>query len=290
MKSGIIDGIYSIEAGSGTRINCLNFLPYGVLTTHSPPSLRGRLPRSDHVFGDRRLGYVNDQLEQFTVYSWGSPRGIGNVHFPDEFSNLSFSTWSSWATALPAPWSHGILNPKLDPSYHPRPQLRAPVPSSPRTAAGKSNLPATHGPHTALDRIPIGRRAVSFNSVFPMIRARRRHAAHCDHLRNRKNRAKPAFLHPITGRLTNLLRLTPVIYPSNRTQRPWFPCIPHVTVEFSVEIRPIPLYLLIGRLKQIPIGSPGDAAPIRATVPADFSGRRAAWRLFGFCRIVSTIG
>ena len=29
------DGIYSIEAGSGIRINCLNFLPYGVLTTHT---------------------------------------------------------------------------------------------------------------------------------------------------------------------------------------------------------------------------------------------------------------
>jgi hypothetical protein len=28
------DGTYSIEAGSATRINCLNFLPYGVLTTH----------------------------------------------------------------------------------------------------------------------------------------------------------------------------------------------------------------------------------------------------------------
>jgi hypothetical protein len=29
------DGIYSIEAGSGTRINCLNFLAYEVLTTHT---------------------------------------------------------------------------------------------------------------------------------------------------------------------------------------------------------------------------------------------------------------
>ncbi len=43
------------------------------------------------------------QLEQFTVYSWGSPAGVGNAHFPDEFSDLSFSIGSSWATALPAP-------------------------------------------------------------------------------------------------------------------------------------------------------------------------------------------
>jgi hypothetical protein len=68
-----------------------------------PPGLRRRLPRSDHVFGDRRLEYVNAQLEQFTVYSWGSAGGIGNAHFPDEFSDLSFSIGSSWATALPAP-------------------------------------------------------------------------------------------------------------------------------------------------------------------------------------------
>src|SRR4029453_2065325 len=68
-----------------------------------PPGLRRWLPRSDHVFGDRRLGDVNAQLEQFTVYAWGSPGGIGNAHFPDEFSDLSFSIGSSWATALPTP-------------------------------------------------------------------------------------------------------------------------------------------------------------------------------------------
>jgi hypothetical protein len=28
------EGIYSIEASSSTRINCLNFFAYGVLTTH----------------------------------------------------------------------------------------------------------------------------------------------------------------------------------------------------------------------------------------------------------------
>ena len=64
---------------------------------------------------------------------------------------------------------------------------------------------------------------------------------------------------------------------SNRTQRPSFPCIPHVTVESSVEIQPIPLYLLIGRLKQIPIGSTwhrsseGRATPAR---PKPIAGKR----------------
>jgi hypothetical protein len=48
----------------------------------------------------------------------------------------------------------------------------------------------------------------------------------CDPLRNRKKRAKPAFLHVIAGRFTNLLRRTPVIYPATAPNAPRFPASP----------------------------------------------------------------
>jgi hypothetical protein len=58
---------------------------------------------SDHVLGNRCLGYMDAEFEEFPVHPWGSLGGIGNAHFPDEFSDLSFSIRSSRATALPLP-------------------------------------------------------------------------------------------------------------------------------------------------------------------------------------------
>jgi hypothetical protein len=58
---------------------------------------------SDHVLGNRRLGHIDAEFEEFPMHPWGSPGGIGVAHIPDELSDLSFSIGSSWATALPAP-------------------------------------------------------------------------------------------------------------------------------------------------------------------------------------------
>ena len=44
--------------------------------------------------------------------------------------------------------------------------------------------------------------------------------------------------------------------------QPPFPCFPRSPVEFSVEIQPIPLYLPIGPLKQVPARNRIVAMPI----------------------------
>ena len=58
---------------------------------------------SDHVLGYGRLGYIDAQLEEFSMHPRGSPGWIGNAHLPNESSDLSFSIGSSRVTALPAP-------------------------------------------------------------------------------------------------------------------------------------------------------------------------------------------
>jgi len=51
------------------------------------------------------------------------------------------------------------------------------------------------------------------------------------------------LLAPDCRTLHQLLRLTPVIYPAAAPNAPRFTATPRPPVEFSVEIRPIPLYL-----------------------------------------------
>src|SRR5258708_3372677 len=41
-----------------------------------PPSLRWRASAPDHVFGDRRLGDLEPELEQFTMDAWRAPNGF----------------------------------------------------------------------------------------------------------------------------------------------------------------------------------------------------------------------
>src|SRR5258708_37734633 len=40
------------------------------------PSLRWRPSAPDHVLGDRRLGDLKPELEQFTVDAWGAPQWV----------------------------------------------------------------------------------------------------------------------------------------------------------------------------------------------------------------------
>jgi len=43
---------------------------------------------SDHVFGDRCLGNVDPEFEQFAVNSGGSPEGMVFAHGADEITNI----------------------------------------------------------------------------------------------------------------------------------------------------------------------------------------------------------
>jgi hypothetical protein len=68
------------------------------------PSLRWRPSAPDHVLGDRRLGDLEPELEQFTVDPWGAPQWVLLAHPLNEFAQLTANSGPSWLTArFPAP-------------------------------------------------------------------------------------------------------------------------------------------------------------------------------------------
>jgi hypothetical protein len=64
-----------------------------------PPSLRRRPSAPDHVFGDRRLGDLEPQFEQFTMDAWGAPQWVLLADSLDEFAQLTANSRPSWPTA-----------------------------------------------------------------------------------------------------------------------------------------------------------------------------------------------
>src|SRR5438034_1207422 len=66
--------------------------------------LRWRPSAPNHVLGDRRLGDLEPELEQFTVDAWGAPQWVLLAHPLDEFAQLTANSGPSWLTArFPAP-------------------------------------------------------------------------------------------------------------------------------------------------------------------------------------------
>src|SRR5207245_11174764 len=69
-----------------------------------PPSLGWRPSAPNHVLGDRRLGDLEPELEQFTVDAWGAPQWVLLAHPLNEFAQLTANSGPSWLTArFPAP-------------------------------------------------------------------------------------------------------------------------------------------------------------------------------------------
>src|SRR5215469_7130 len=69
-----------------------------------PPRLGRRPAAPDHVFGDRRLGDLESELEQFTMDARSAPQWVLLAHPLDEFAQLTANSGSPWPTArFPAP-------------------------------------------------------------------------------------------------------------------------------------------------------------------------------------------
>src|SRR5262249_51871568 len=68
------------------------------------PRLRWRPSPPDHVFGDRRRGDLEPELEQFTMDARGAPQWVLLAHPLDEFAQLTANSGPSWPSArFPAP-------------------------------------------------------------------------------------------------------------------------------------------------------------------------------------------
>ena len=69
-----------------------------------PPALRWRSSASDHVLGDRRLGDLEPELQQFAMDPRGSPQRVFLAHSSDEIAQLPLDLGSSCPTSgFPAP-------------------------------------------------------------------------------------------------------------------------------------------------------------------------------------------
>src|SRR5262245_65829944 len=68
------------------------------------PCLRGRPSASDHVFGDRRLGDLQPELQQFTMDTRSAPQRVFLAHLSNEFAQLAADPRPPRSsTRLPAP-------------------------------------------------------------------------------------------------------------------------------------------------------------------------------------------
>ena len=68
------------------------------------PTLRWRPSAPDHVFGDRRLGNLEPELQQFSVDPRGTPQRVVLAHPIDQFAQLTADRGPSCSNAgFPAP-------------------------------------------------------------------------------------------------------------------------------------------------------------------------------------------
>jgi hypothetical protein len=105
-----------------------------VIVEKGSPGLRGRTRKAHLVLGDSRLGYVDAQLQQFTVDSRCSPEWIGPAHLLDYLSRLSVDLRSTESrTALPSPvQSKAFTMPSHNSSGLHNDETRSPIRPEPR--------------------------------------------------------------------------------------------------------------------------------------------------------------
>src|SRR5260370_19464331 len=73
------------DGGQGEEVDGDQML--SVILQECAPGLRRRLAAGHHVFADAALTDIDAQLEQLTVDSWSTPRGIPPAHLPDQISD-----------------------------------------------------------------------------------------------------------------------------------------------------------------------------------------------------------
>ena len=59
---------------------------FDVILQEGPPSLRWRLPVTDHVLAHASLADVHAEFEQFAVNPWGSPGWVRPAHQTDQIA------------------------------------------------------------------------------------------------------------------------------------------------------------------------------------------------------------
>jgi hypothetical protein len=77
---------------------------FRMVAQECPPSLGWWPSPPDHVRGDRRLGDLEPELEQFTMDARRAPQWVLLAHPLDEFAQLTVNSVPAWPTArFPAP-------------------------------------------------------------------------------------------------------------------------------------------------------------------------------------------
>src|SRR5258708_7474274 len=101
------EAIEQIEADSWNNERVHGGNVRRVVMQEGSPSLAGRPPPFDHVFGDARLRDLKPELEQFAVNAWRTPKRILHAHPPDQSAQLrvdlrSPSQWERLPTPVAA--------------------------------------------------------------------------------------------------------------------------------------------------------------------------------------------
>src|SRR5664280_3045026 len=101
------EGIEQVETDSWNNEQVHGGNVRRVVTQEGSPSLAGRRPSFDHVFGDARLRDLKPELEQFAVNAWRTPKRILHAHPPDQRAQLrvdprSPSQWERLPTPIAA--------------------------------------------------------------------------------------------------------------------------------------------------------------------------------------------
>src|SRR6202034_3643459 len=84
------EGIEQVETESWNNEQVRGGDVRRVVAQKGPPSLAGRPPPFDHVFGDAGLRDLKPELEQFAVDAWRTPKRILHAHPPDQRAQLRF--------------------------------------------------------------------------------------------------------------------------------------------------------------------------------------------------------
>src|SRR6202162_4134679 len=93
------EGIEQVETDSWNNEQVHGGNVRHVVTQEGSPSLAGRRPSFDHVFGDARLRDFKPELEQFAVDAWRAPKRIFDAHPADHYAQLRVDLRS------PSPWA-----------------------------------------------------------------------------------------------------------------------------------------------------------------------------------------
>src|SRR5215471_1110711 len=104
-RAAVVDRAPTRETQTGTRTSGWNQAEIDrrdggrMVAQECPPSLRRRPSAPDHVFGNRRLGDLEPELEQFTMDARAAPQWVLLAHPLDEFAQLTAHSGPPWPTA-----------------------------------------------------------------------------------------------------------------------------------------------------------------------------------------------